>query len=130
MLKQAFQEELGFAPPQLYRRNVADLARLYQEGRAAEIKTHSFTPDAATSQRSRIFPNVDGIRFLHHEGGCGGTREDSNNLCGLIAGYINHPNVAGATVLSLGGQHAQVAILRQELRQRNPHLGKPLVIVE
>ena len=130
VLKQAFQEELGFAPPQIYRRQVADLVRLYQEGRAAEIKTHLLTPDAATPQRSRIFPNIDGIRFLLHEGGCGGTREDSNNLCGLIAGYINHPNVAGATVLSLGCQNAQVAILRQELRKRNPNFNKPLVIVE
>lgn len=130
VLKQAFQEELGFAPSQIYRRQVADLVRLYQEGRAAEIKTHLLTPDAATPQRSRIFPNIDGIRFLLHEGGCGGTREDSNNLCGLIAGYINHPNVAGATVLSLGCQNAQVAILRQELRKRNLNFNKPLVIVE
>ena len=130
VLKQALQEELGFAAPQLYREQVADLARLYQEGRAAEIKTHVLTPGAARPERSRIFPNIDGIRFLLHEGGCGGTREDSNNLCGLIAGYINHPNVAGATVLSLGCQNAQVAILRQELRKRNPNLDKPLVILE
>jgi altronate hydrolase len=130
VLKQALQEELGFAPPQLYRQQVTDLARLYQEGRAAEIKTHVLTPDAARPERSRIFPNIDGIRFLLHGGGCGGTREDSNNLCGLIAGYINHPNVAGATVLSLGCQNAQISILRQELRQRNPNLDKPLVVLE
>jgi altronate hydrolase len=130
VLKQAFQEELGFAPPQLYRRQVADLARLYQEGRTDEIKTHVLTADALNQQHSKIFKNLDGIRFLLHEGGCGGTREDSNNLCGLIAGYINHPNVAGATVLSLGCQHAQVAILRQELRKRNPNFAKPLVVVE
>jgi len=130
VLKQAFQEELGFAPPQLYRRQVADLARLYQEGRAAEIKTHVLTPDVAIPQRSRIFPNIDGIRFLLHEGGYGGTREDSSNLCGLIAGYINHLNVAGATVHSLGCQNAQVAVLRQELRKRNPDCDNPLVVVE
>ena len=130
VLKQAFQEELGFAPPQLYRRQVADLARLYQEGRTEEIKTHVLTADPLNPQRSKIFKNIDGIRFLLHEGGCGGTREDSTNLCGLIAGYINHPNVAGATVLSLGCQNAQVAILRQELRKRNPNCDKPLVVVE
>jgi altronate hydrolase len=73
---------------------------------------------------------VDGIKFLLHEGGCGGTREDSNNLCGLIAGYIHHPNVAGATVLSLGCQHAQIAILREQIRQRNPGFDKPLVVLE
>jgi altronate hydrolase len=79
---------------------------------------------------SRVFPNVDGIKFLLHEGGCGGTREDSNNLCGLIAGYLHHPNVAGATVLSLGCQHAQIDILRKQIERRNPKFDKPLVILE
>jgi altronate hydrolase len=130
VLKQAFEEELGFAAPQIYRRQVAALARLYQNGRTAEIETHTLTGDAASPQTSQIFKNVDGVRFLLHEGGCGGTREDSNNLCGLIAGYIHHPNVAGATVLSLGCQHAQIGILREELRKRNPSFEKPLVIVE
>jgi altronate hydrolase len=130
VLKQAFEEELGFAAPQIYRRQVAALARLYQNGRTAEIEAHTLTGDAASPETSRIFKNVDGVRFLLHEGGCGGTREDSNNLCGLIAGYIHHPNVAGATVLSLGCQHAQIGILREELRKRNPSFEKPLVIVE
>ena len=34
VLKQALEEELGFAAPQLYRSQVADLARLYREGKA------------------------------------------------------------------------------------------------
>jgi len=130
VLKQAFEEELGFAAPQVYRRQVAELARLYADGRTDEIKTRALTGDAAGPQRSRVFENVDGIRFLLHEGGCGGTREDANNLCGLIAGYIHHPNVAGATVLSLGCQNAQIGILREELGKRNPKFDKPLVIVE
>src|SRR6266436_5314088 len=130
VLKQAFEEELGFAVPQVYRRQVAELARLYQDGRTEDIKTRALTGDPPGLQRSRIFEHVDGVRFLLHEGGCGGTREDSNNLCGLIAGYIHHPNVAGATVLSLGCQHAQIGILREELRKRNPKFDKPLVIVE
>ena len=82
------------------------------------------------SQRKRLFEHVDGIRFLLHEGGCGGTREDANNLCGLISGYIHHPNVAGATVLSLGCQHAQIGILRDAIRQRDPKFDKPLFILE
>jgi altronate hydrolase len=130
VLKQAFEEELGFAAPQIYRRQVAELARLYREGKTTEIKTAGIAGDGADLQRPRIFKNIDGIRFLLHEGGCGGTREDSTNLCGLIAGYIHHPNVAGATVLSLGCQNAQVAILREELRKRNPKFDKPLVILE
>ena len=129
ILKQSLEEELGFAAPQLYRRQVAELARLYREGRSDDFDTQSLPADAP-AQRSPVFANVDGIRFLLHEGGCGGTREDSNNLCGLIAGYIHHPNVAGATVLSLGCQHAQVAILREEIRKRNPEFDKPLFVLE
>jgi altronate hydrolase len=127
-LKQAFEEELGFAPPQTYRHQVAELARLYREGKVPEIKPHA--PELEVNTSKRLFPNLDGVRFLVHEGGCGGTREDSNNLCGLIAGYINHPNVAGATVLSLGCQHAQVGILRQQLARRNAYLDKPLIVLE
>jgi altronate hydrolase len=129
VLKQALEEELGFAAPQLYRNQVAELARRYREGKAA-MDAHALRADPAPAQRNRLFENVDGIRFLLHEGGCGGTREDSNNLCGLIAGYIHHPNVAGATVLSLGCQHAQIGILRDEIRKRNATFDKPLFILE
>src|SRR5437762_6916486 len=128
-LKQAFEEELGFAAPQVYRQQVAELARLYREGKSAEIKTHA-TPANGGKAAQKLFQNVDGIKCLLHEGGCGGTREDSNNLCGLIAGYVNHPNVAGATVLSLGCQHAQVDILREQINRRNSKLDKPLLIFE
>jgi altronate hydrolase len=130
VLKQALEEELGFAAPQLYRRQVAELAKLYREGQVGNIDVHALPANAVPAQRGRLFENIDGIRFLLHEGGCGGTREDSNNLCGLIAGYIHHPNVAGATVLSLGCQHAQIAILRDEIRKRNPEFDKPLFILE
>lgn len=127
-LKQAFEEELGFSPPQLYRRQVARLVENYRQERTATGPDEQ--SPALPEKASRVFPNVDGIKFLLHQGGCGGTREDSHNLCGLIAGYIHHPNVAGATVLSLGCQHAQIDILRDQLRRRNPNLDKPLVILE
>lgn len=130
VLKQALEEELGFAGPQLYRRQVSELAKRYREGRPEKIDSGSSSEDAVPAQRGRLFENVDGIRFLLHEGGCGGTREDSNNLCGLIAGYIHHPNVAGTTVLSLGCQNAQIAILRNEICKRNPKFDKPLFILE
>ena len=129
-LKQAFEEELGFAAPQLYRRQVAELAKLYREGRIEDVRVSGEPRLYLDSRPRRLFPNIDGIKFLLHEGGCGGTREDSNNLCGLIAGYINHPNVAGATVLSLGCQHAQADILREQLARRNPKFDKPLIVLE
>lgn len=130
VLKQAFEEELGFASPQIYRRQVAELARLYREGKPEEISAHNFSEGGAQPQAHSLFPNIDGIKFLLHEGGCGGTREDANNLCGLIAGYIHHPNVAGATVLSLGCQHAQIPILREAIQKRDPNFNKPLFILE
>jgi altronate hydrolase len=129
-LKQAFEEELGYARPQLYRQQVAEFVSLYREGKPRQIRQVVTPKDGRRADSRRIFPNLDGIKFLLHEGGCGGTREDSNNLCGLIAGYLHHPNVAGATVLSLGCQHAQVEILRDQLKRRNPNFDKPLVVLE
>src|SRR3984885_13229364 len=114
VLKQAFEEELGFAAPQIYRQQVAEFVRLYQAGRSSEIAGHGAVGADAPAPAPPVFENVDGIKFLMHEGGCGGTREDTDNLCALIAGYIHHPNVAGATVLSLGCQHSQVAILLEQ----------------
>ena len=130
VLKQAFEEELGFAAPQIYRRQVAELAKLYREGKLEDAETHSPPGNGPDPQRSRVFENIDGIKFLLHEGGCGGTREDSTNLCGLIAGYINHPNVAGATILSLGCQNAQIGILRRQIEQRDPNGNKPVIVLE
>jgi altronate hydrolase len=106
VIKQAFEEELGYAPPPKYRRFVNQLAKLYEAGQIEKIPGAKFEVGQETGATRRLLPNVDGIKFLVHEGGCGGTHEDSHNLCGLLAGYIHHPNVAGATVLSLGCQHA------------------------
>src|SRR5258708_39893488 len=89
VLKQAFEEELGFAAPQVYRQQVAEFAKLYREGRADEIQTRLSQTNGKNPSPSPVIHNVYGIKFLLHEGGCGGTREDANNLCGLIAGYIN-----------------------------------------
>jgi altronate hydrolase len=130
VLKQAFEEELGFAAPQVYRRQVAELARLYRDGQTEKLKTISFSETQQLKSLPRVFQNIDGIKFLIHEGGCGGTREDARNLCALLAGYIHHPNVAGATILSLGCQNAQVAILQEEINRRDANFSKPLLIFE
>ena len=128
-LRDAFEEELGYGRPKLYRQQVRQLIEQYSHpethaGAAAER-------DAFTSSRQeQVFPNVDGVRFLVHEGGCGGTRQDSKALCGLLAGYIHHPNVAGATVLSLGCQNAQPSNLMDALRERDPLLRKPVLMYE
>jgi len=50
---------------------------------------------------ANVFDNIE-VKFITHPGGCGGIRQDSESLAKLLAGYVNNPNVAGATVLSLG----------------------------
>lgn len=130
VLKQAFEEELGFAAPQIYRSQVAELARLYREGKSEELKKAAFGEIQRASAAPKVFQSIDGIKFLLHEAGCGGTHEDARNLCGLLAGYIHHPNVAGATVLSLGCQHAQVPLLLEEVKRRDPNFKKPILIFE
>lgn len=130
VLKQAFEEELGFALPQIYRRQVAELARLYREGKSAELKDVSLSARPSEPAALKLFRNLDGIKFLTHEGGCGCTREDGRNLAGIFAGYIHNPNVAGATILSLGCQHTQVAMLKEELNKRDTNFSKPLLVFE
>jgi altronate hydrolase len=130
VLKQAFEEELGYAAPQVYRNHVAKLVELHRQGKINDVGRLEVERPEITQQQRKIFSNVDGIKFLTHEGGCGGTRQDSGGLVGLLAGYIHHPNVAGATILSLGCQNAQVESLRKEILKRNPNFNKPLVVLE
>lgn len=129
MLQRAFEEELGYTTPPRQRRQVARLAELYRKGGPQALAADSGSPDEPEPQPHPLFENVEGIRFLLHQGGCGGTREDSENLCRLIAGYLHHPNVAGATLLSLGCQHAQPSLVKEELLRRDPHFSKPLVVL-
>lgn len=129
-IRQAFEEELGFVQQDQYKSFVRELVRLYQEGKTAELT--SLTPHSGNREGRNhpLFRNVDGVKFLTHEGGCGGTRQDSDALCALLAGYICNPNVAGATVLSLGCQHAQADILKEKLFRLDPAFDKPLYIFE
>ena len=124
-LRDAFEEELGYGRPKLYSQQVKDLVAQYQK-----VANGTGQAGSALPGHERIFANVDGIRFLLHHGGCGETRQDSRDLCGLLAGYIHHPNVAGATVLSLGCQNAQASILMEELGKRDPGLEKPVLIFD
>jgi len=127
-MREALEEELGYGTVNsTYRRHVREL--ISKEG-GQQANGHNVAEEIAASRRERLFPNLDGVRFLPHQGGCGGTRQDSQALCGLLAGYIHHPNVAGATVLSLGCQHAQSSILMEELRARDPKLRKQVIIVD
>lgn len=130
VIKTAFEKGLGFAPTEVYNEQVNDLVRLYKSGNLDAIKNYEPETVTHSSNRNPVFQNIDGIKFLIHEGGCGGTRQDSDALCALLAGYIHHPNVAGATILSLGCQHAQVSILQAALKKLDPEFDKPLLVYE
>ena len=125
-LREALEEELGYGSAQnSYRQYVRQLVHKRTSGDG------QVTGDSVGVSRSdRVFPNINGIRFLTHQGGCGGTRQDAQALCGLLAGYIHHPNVAGATVLSLGCQNAQASMLMDELRARDPGMTKPVLVFD
>lgn len=131
VLKETLLDELGFARPKKYNAFAKQLKNLYTSGKSVqEILNAQFEDEALAEKGERLFPNIDGVKFIIHEGGCGGTRQDAQALCGLLAGYITHPNVAGATVLSLGCQNAQVAMLEEEIAKRSTNFDKPLYILE
>jgi len=130
ILREALEKELGYGRNQNRRAQVRSLVTLYREGKKIdEILEAEIATEELDENNHRIFENVDGIKFITHEGGCGGTRSDAQALCGLIAGYITHPNVAGATVLSLGCQNAQVTMLTDEIAKRDKNLKKPVYIL-
>jgi altronate hydrolase len=129
VISQAFITELGFAKPDAFKSYVHDLVKHYQDGKVDQIESVSFQPSSEKTA-SRIFKNVDGIKFLTHQGGCGGTRQDSQTLCKLLAGYIHNPNVAGATVLSLGCQNAEIKTLEERLKALDPAGSKPVIILD
>jgi altronate hydrolase len=131
VLRDSFMKALGYQPKQSqYQSLVEDFVELYKNGKTDAIASYNSSAQYVSSTSEKIFPNVDGIKFLTHTLGCGGTRQDAIALCGLLAGYITNPNVAGATVLSLGCQNAQIDILKEELAKRDANLAKPLVILE
>ena len=123
-MREALEEELGYGSSNnSYRPLVRQMISHQAETTHGNVLKTS-------SSANRVFPNIDGIRFLTHQGGCGGTRQDAQALCGLLAGYIHHPNVAGATVLSLGCQNAQSSMLMDELRARDAKLTKPVLFFD
>ncbi|TAK46019.1 MAG: altronate dehydratase [Saprospiraceae bacterium] len=131
VIRAALEEVLGYAPTKANHVDATRLVAMYRSGAGvAEILKTDLTAPPPEQSVTRVFPNLDGIKFLTHEGGCGGTRDDSEALCRLLAGYIANSNVAGATVLSLGCQHAQVRLLKEALVNFDGATGKPVFFLE
>lgn len=131
VMRDALIEELGYGRDRSYQAHTRQLIQMFQSGAdSQQITEYSFPVVGQSGDSNRVFENLDGIKFLMHESGCGCSYADSESLCGLLAGYINHPNVAGATVFSLGCQKAQIDDLQRQIHQRNPDFKKPLYILE
>ena len=90
---------------------------------------HGKTETVQVPETINPFPNVE-VRFITHNAGCGGTRADATMLGKLLAGYINNPNVAGASVLSLGCQNLQVELFLEQLKIINKNFDKPLLVFD
>ncbi len=93
-------------------------------------KTGQRSSNGIKQLAEKPFKNIDGIKFLYHQGGCGGTRKDSELLLRLLAQYVAHPNVAGATILSLGCQHAQIDWFQEIYSSIKSTWDKPIVYLE
>ena len=125
VIREALHNELGYAVADKYRQYAHHLVEALNSG--SDVASIDLTPAAG---QHRVFKNVDGIKFLNHQGGCGGIRQDAAILSKLLTAYADHPNVSGITVLSLGCQNLQLSDFEQDLRNRNPQFDKPLYIFE
>lgn len=130
-LQNTIRKGLGYENPSKQSFDMSVLIDKYKSGASEqELMRADLTVNKQNKQKNPLFPNVDGIHFLTHDGGCGGSTSDAVTLCNLLAGYINNPNVAGATILSLGCQHAQMGILERTLKRIAPDSKKPVYFLE
>ena len=118
ILKDVFEKELMF--------HKTNKQRLLLRSLLNKEQNTSILEDTLSEN---VFENVE-VKFITHQGGCGGIRQDAESLARLLAGYVNNSNVAGATVLSLGCQNLQISIFKEALKIINPNITKPVLIYE
>jgi altronate hydrolase len=127
VIREALHNELGYAVTAKYKQFAHHLVEAYRQGH--QLTDVSITNSLHPSSQ-RVFKNVDGIKFLNHNGGCGGIRQDAAILSKLLAAYADHPNVGGITVLSLGCQNLQLTDFINDLKKRNPGFDRPMYVFE
>ncbi len=124
IIKEAFYQELGYAQPDKYKKFTKELVYAFIENQQLDALNFQSKIQHPTS---KIFKNLDGIKFLTHQGGCGGTRQDSAILSKLLAAYADHPNVCGITIMNLGCEHLQADSLKKDIMDRNSNFDKPIL---
>ncbi|RVU26663.1 altronate dehydratase [Sandaracinomonas limnophila] len=128
LLKNAFVKGLGFERQDPFTQRVGQLKKQFETGKSLELVEEKI--EGPLVFKSPLFPNVDGIKFLTHESGCGENKDDSENLCALLAGYCVNPNVGGISILSLGCQHSQIEVFKNKLKEKDPNFAKPIHFFE
>lgn len=118
VLKEVFEKELAYQKPSRHQILLRNL-----------MQNDTTSVQLEPEEEDGFFENIE-VKFITHQGGCGGIRQDSQLLAQLLAGYVNNPNVAGATVLSLGCQNLQINIFKEALRAITPDFQKPVLIYE
>ena len=130
-LKEAFDKALGYAFPDIYQKQVEDLVKLYEKGDSVNLKEYNATAQSNEFAHQPLFKNLDGIKFLTHESGCGESNQESAVLAALFAAYAHNANVTGITVLSLGCQKTQFTDLMNEINSRSSSkFDKPILFFE
>ncbi|MCF3109687.1 altronate dehydratase family protein [Niabella sp. CC-SYL272] len=130
VIREALHNELGYAVTDKYKKYAHHLVEAFKNQEDLSGIMLNAVPGGANQKSDRLFKNVDGIKFLNHQGGCGGTRQDAGTLSKLLAAYADHPNVAGITILSLGCQNLQTKQLLEDIKLRNPAFDKPILVFE
>jgi len=128
VIREALQEQLGYAVSNKYKQTTRQLVDSFLQ--TGSIDQVDLSSSESSTLPHRVFKNVDGIKFLNHQGGCGGTRQDAATLSSLLAAYADHPNVGGVTILSLGCQHLQTPQLLNDIKKRNLSFDKPVLVFE
>lgn len=127
IIKNALEETLGYAVSDKYKNFTQHLKQAYQNNEDLDKVIFN---NISSPSVNKLFKNVDGIKFLNHQGGCGGTRQDAAVLGKLLAAYANHPNVGGITVISLGCQNLQLDELLKNIKSYTQNFEKPLFVFE
>jgi altronate hydrolase len=122
ILKDTFEQELGYFEASKYRK----LLRSVLHGNNKDNGQAFAQKESLTKNPLK---NIE-LKFITHPGGCGAIRQDAEELSKLLAGYVNNPNVVGATVLSLGCQNLQIETFKKSLKEINPDFNKPILIYE
>lgn len=131
LLRESLEDALGFGVRKKNTFDISELISAIKSG-ASPREVVSIEPvrSRISGSENRLFENIDGIKFITHQTGCGGTRRDSDMFVELVVSYLMNPNCAGATLLSLGCQNAQLNQVKKRLADRAPNYDRPVIWCE